>query len=257
MYDLLRDSTAGQLLRWSSKGHLCQHAEDSPSFVLSLALNAAKPGPGKTASEEDLEKSDDKASDAALSGSPNSPSPDLQHGKIVVGWYSEDDPENPANWSGGKKAWVTVLLLVYTVSVYIGSSLYTSSEGGVMQQFHVGATPAAVGLAVYVIGYGAGAMVFSPLSEIPAVGRLVTYTTSFFIFVILCVPAALVDNYAGLIVLRLLLGFFGSPCLATAGASLGDMFSPAVLPYLIVSWTGGAAFGPVRLLLHRDNRSLD
>lgn len=46
---------------------------------------------------------------------------------------------------------------------------------------------------------------------------------TFGIFVILCVPTALVNNFAGLLVLRFLQGFFGSPCLATGGASLQDL----------------------------------
>jgi DHA1 family multidrug resistance protein-like MFS transporter len=47
--------------------------------------------------------------------------------------------------------------------------------------------------------------------------------SSFIIFVILCVPTALVENFAGLVILRFLQGFFGSPCLASGGASMADM----------------------------------
>jgi hypothetical protein len=36
-------------------------------------------------------------------------------------------------------------------------------------------------------------------------------------------PVIQVENYAGLLVLRFLTGFFGSPCLANGGASVGDM----------------------------------
>ena len=70
---------------------------------------------------------------------------------------------------------------------------------------------------------GIGPLIFSPLSEIPAIGRNPPYLISFGIFVILCVPTALANNFGGLLVLRFLQGFFGSPVLATGGASLGDM----------------------------------
>lgn len=63
------------------------------------------------------------------------------------------------------------------------------------------------------------------MSEIPAFGRNLPYLTSFSLFVILAVPTALVDNYAGLLVLRFLTGFMGSPCLATGGATMQDMVS--------------------------------
>jgi len=70
---------------------------------------------------------------------------------------------------------------------------------------------------------GTGPLIFSPLSEIPVIGRNIPYLATFIIFVILCVPTALVDNFGGLLVLRFLQGFFGSPALATGGASMQDV----------------------------------
>jgi DHA1 family multidrug resistance protein-like MFS transporter len=60
----------------------------------------------------------------------------------------------------------------------------------------------------------------------------------------LIVPAALANNFAGLMVLRFLLGFFGSPCLATGGASLQDMYSFVKIPYAMSAWAVGATLGP-------------
>lgn len=72
---------------------------------------------------------------------------------------------------------------------------------------------------------------------------------TFVLFVILIIPAAVVDNFPGLIILRFLQGFFGSPCLATGGASLQDMFSLIKIPYVLTLWafaaTCGPALGPV------------
>jgi len=83
----------------------------------------------------------------------------------------------------------------------------------------------------------------------PAIGRNPPYLATFAIFVILLVPTALLDNMAGLVVLRFLAGFFGSPCLATGGASLQDMFSLIKLPYVLSLWalaaTCGPALGPI------------
>src|SRR5947207_13223654 len=68
-----------------------------------------------------------------------------------------------------------------------------------------------------------GPLIFSPLSEIPVIGRNIPYLVTFGIFVIVCVPTGLVDNFGGLLVLRFLQGFFGSPALATGGASMQDL----------------------------------
>lgn len=57
--------------------------------------------------------------------------------------------------------------------------------------------------------------IFSPLQEVPAVGRRPVYIATLFIFVVLQVPTALAPNIGSLLVLRFLAGFFCSPVLAT------------------------------------------
>jgi hypothetical protein len=47
------------------------------------------------------------------------------------------------------------------------------------------------------------------LCRIPILGRTSIYIVTFFIFVILLIPTALVQNIGGLLVLRFLLGWFG------------------------------------------------
>ena len=170
-------------------------------------------------------------------------------GVILVDWYTTDDQANPQNWSGKKKGWVVLQIYMYTLAVYIGSAIYTPSEPYVIEIFGVSPTAASLGLALYVLGYGTGPLLFSPLSEIPIIGRNPPYMATFGIFVILCVPTALVNNFAGLLVLRFLQGFFGSPCLATGGASIGDLYSLIKLPYFLTGWaafaTAGPALGPL------------
>ena len=70
---------------------------------------------------------------------------------------------------------------------------------------------------------GLGPLLWAPMSEIPTFGRNVPYVATFAIYLILAVPTALVDNVGGLLFLRFLQGFFGSPCLANGGATMQDM----------------------------------
>ena len=173
----------------------------------------------------------------------------LQDGTILVDFYDTDDPDNPQNWSLRKKFFVQFIICYYTLAVYIGSAIYSPSQTGVIEQFGVSLTASSLGLSLYVLAYGIGPMLWAPLSEIPIIGRNPPYVATLVIFVILIVPAAVVQNFAGLLVLRFLQGFFGSPCLATGGASLGDMYSLTKLPYALCLWalfaTGGPAIGPI------------
>lgn len=162
----------------------------------------------------------------------------------MVDWYATDDPDNPQNWTFGKKAIVLAQILIYTMGVYMGSAIYSPSIAGVMERFGVEIGAASLGLSMYVLAYGIGPLLFSPLSEIPIIGRNPPYIVSYAIFVILLVPTALVENFAGLIVLRFLQGFFGSPCLATGGATLQDVYSLVKLPYVLSLWAFAATCGP-------------
>ena len=165
-------------------------------------------------------------------------------GAILVDWYYSDDPENPQNWSNLRRAMVTLVICIYTFVVYMSSAIYTTSEQGVMERFGVSETKAALGLSLFVLGYGTGPLIFSPLSEIPSIGRNPVYVATMFMFVIISIPTALVGNYPGLMVLRFLQGFFGSPCLASGGASIGDMYSFLSLPLGMVAWVSAAYTGP-------------
>ncbi|KAM0741978.1 hypothetical protein ACQRIT_002155 [Beauveria bassiana] len=165
-------------------------------------------------------------------------------GTVLVDWYRTDDAANPHNWSNGKRNAIALLICLYTFVVYTTSAIYTTSSAGVMREFGVGALDASLGLSLYVLGYGVGPLLFSPLSEIPRIGRNPVYAVTMFLFVVLSIPTALVHSFAGLMVLRFLQGFFGSPCLASGGASLGDMYSLMAIPYAMMAWVSAAYCGP-------------
>jgi DHA1 family multidrug resistance protein-like MFS transporter len=197
----------------------------------------------KSVSRADLEQ---QFSLASIERGPSRPiEPEkLDDGTILVDWYATDDAANPQNFSFWKKATVLAQILLYTMGVYMGSAIYSPSIPGVMDRFGVEIGAASLGLSMYVLAYGIGPLLFSPLSEIPIIGRNPPYIISYAIFVILLVPTALVDNFAGLIVLRFLQGFFGSPCLATGGATLQDVYSLIKLPYVLSLWAFAATCGP-------------
>lgn len=87
-------------------------------------------------------------------------------------------------------------------------------------------------------------MLFAPLSEIPQVGRNPVYITTLLIFVLLQIPTALATNFGMLLAFRFLTGFFGSPVLATGGATIADIYSPSKRAYAISIWGISAVSGP-------------
>ena len=77
-------------------------------------------------------------------------------------------------------------------------------------------------------------MFFSPIFEVPLVGRKTPYIIPSAFLLVVSIGAAVVNNFAGFLVLRLMQGFFGSPGLATGGASLQDIYSPVKQPYALM-----------------------
>ena len=70
------------------------------------------------------------------------------------------------------------------------------------------------------------------------------YKRQFVIYFILSFPTAVVDNFAGLLVLRFLTGIFASPAFANAGASFSDVYSLIYVPYTLCWWVFAAWTGP-------------
>lgn len=83
--------------------------------------------------------------------------------------------QNPRNWSRGKKFFVTFEICLLTTSVYIGSAIYSAGIINVTEVFGVSRVAATLGLTLFVAGYGVGPMLWSPMSEVPQIGRLPVY----------------------------------------------------------------------------------
>lgn len=242
MASWIRDTPIGQIARYMTRNRVFLYPDEMPGFQLHQSVSNTESS--STSINTLILSSHDIEAAAYHQGEKETvPSPNL------VGWYDDKDPEDSKNWSGWRKAFITFQICIYTLAVYMGSAIYTPSETGIMEYFGVSQDVVALGLSLYVLAYGMGPLIFSPLSEIPVIGRNWPYIVTMTMFVVICVPTALVDNIGGLLVLRFLQGFFGSPALATGAASLADIFPMIYLPYALCLWamadTSGPSLGPV------------
>ena len=92
-------------------------------------------------------------------------------------------------------------------------------------------------------------MLWSPLSEIPSIGRNGIYFWTFLAFTLLQLPCGYAVNMPMFLVFRFLAGFIGSPALVTGGATIADMYDPARAAYGFCIWGSfgicGPVFGPI------------
>jgi DHA1 family multidrug resistance protein-like MFS transporter len=279
MLDILRESTAGEILNRVSGGRILPYPDQRPTFVVPerylatfspasastpitrvasaatladrhSAVSGATAAAIHAKAAVDVEKADVPQSDSTLEAGPQPTETALEQlpdtkGFTLVDWYGDDDPENPRNWSFPKRCFVLAQIVLLTFSVYIGSAIYTASTPYVVEKFHVSEVTATLGLSLFVEGYAIGPMILSPLQEIPSFGRNPVYIITLIIFALLQIPTALSTTIGGLLALRFIVGFVGSPALATGGASIGDIFPPAAVPFAVGLWAMGAVAGPV------------
>lgn len=136
------------------------------------------------------------------------------------------------------------LSLMIVDLVYVGSSIVTPANTIMTEMYGVSTQVVSLSLSMYVLGYGIGPLFFSPISEMPRTGRNLPYMTSFFLFLMVTIPAATTNSFPAFIVCRFLQGLMGAPVLATGGASATDLYGFHKVPYAMAAWSAGAFAGP-------------
>ncbi|KAM0756248.1 cycloheximide resistance protein [Meredithblackwellia eburnea MCA 4105] len=247
MSALFRETAAGQFVRLISRGTLLKYPEEEPNFVVPEKFTVGyktPPDDTQTLVSSDLEAGSKEGKAQATSAAPE-PKPDHS----IVGWYGDDDPDNPQNWSSLKKGITTAIICLLTFSVYVGSSLITSGFPSLIEEFGIGLEETTVTLSIYVFSYGFGALIFSPLSEIPAFGRNPFYWGPMILMCAFQAGAATTPTFAGLVLLRAITAFCGAPVLSTGGGTLADIYQPVQLPVMFSIWVlpafSAPAIGPV------------
>lgn len=164
--------------------------------------------------------------------------------QTILNWNGPNDAENPYNWPLYQKAFFILEIAALTTIVYMGAAIYTPGIDQIMDEFNISQTVATLPLSLFVIGYGIGPLMFSPMSENPVIGRTSVYILTLFIFSVLQIPIALARDIYSLSILRFISGIFASPCLATGPASIGDIVSLPYIPTGLSLWSISVMCGP-------------
>ncbi|KAJ6114686.1 hypothetical protein N7486_000464 [Penicillium sp. IBT 16267x] len=254
--ETLRDTAFGKLVRLATRFKYMQYPEEKDPCVWTEYLKTEmKDEVEFSTTETDHENNEDLEgygiytviSQASTRSTRMSSAATIRgaNQSIVISWRGADDSENPQNWSTKKKCFVSSLVWFLTFSIYLGSAIYTPGIPGVGEQFGVSKVAGTLGLTLFVLGYGIGPMLWSPLSEIPMIGRSPTYVLTLFVFVFFNFGVIYAKNFGMLLAFRFLTGFVGSPALATGAASMGDIWSPMIRDYMIAVWGMFAVAAPV------------
>ena len=164
-------------------------------------------------------------------------------------WRTPSTNDGDRNWSLFKKEFVTFSISLLAFSIYIGSAIaiYTMSEIGIVKEFKVKVSQvkATLDLTLYILAYGIGPMLLTPLQEMALYGRNPVCIISLAIFVIFNLPIVVPHNFSVILAFRFFTRFTGGPALVTRGASMANIFPGSKLSYIISICALDAVGGPI------------
>ncbi|ORX95472.1 major facilitator superfamily domain-containing protein [Clohesyomyces aquaticus] len=166
----------------------------------------------------------------------------------IVSWTGDSDPDNPMNWSGGKKALNLGVIILTCFASPFASSVFAPALSDMMTEFkETDQYLAGFVISIYVLGYAIGPLVVAPLSE--QFGRAICYHVCILIFFTFTMACAFAKNLRSLAVLRFLSGCGGSVVFALAPSSVTDMVRPprrgAFVALIGMGYNLGPAISPM------------
>lgn len=194
--------------------------------------------------------------------------------EIIVWWSSEDDPDNPMNWSAIRRSVNIGIMALMTFTTYVteyiyicvlsnialmetndwcyarplASSMLSLGVDRVLSEYHNSNSDlAALVVSIYVLGFAFGPLIFAPLSEI--YGRRICYSVSNIFYLVFTITCAVATSIPMLIVVRFLAGSFGATALAIGGGTIADLIPVhkrgLALSFYVLGPVCGPAIGPV------------
>lgn len=162
---------------------------------------------------------------------------------FVVGYEGDDDPLDPHNWSFATRLKCTFILAAIGCVVGVASSIDSSAIPEAAREFGVSEVVASLGTGLFLIGFGAGALIAGPFSE--TVGRNPVYIGTLVLYMIFIMAAGLAPNLGAWLAFRFIAGVFGATPLVCAGGSLSDLWRPMERTWSFPIFANASFTGPL------------
>ncbi|KAL8841268.1 MAG: hypothetical protein Q9176_003361 [Flavoplaca citrina] len=167
--------------------------------------------------------------------------------RIIIS-FPRGDPENPYNWSKGRKIFVLSIGIVAVLNSTLGSSLPSGAVQYLAEYFEVKSQAQLVlPISLFLVGYVLGPVVFAPLSE--SYGRRWIMIITFVFFTIFTMACAVAPNWPSFLVFRLLCGITASSPIAVVGGLFADIYNDPItrgraMAFFMAATTCGPALAP-------------
>ncbi|CAG8980627.1 hypothetical protein HYALB_00012814 [Hymenoscyphus albidus] len=138
--------------------------------------------------------------------------------------FTNNDTEDPFNWSSARKAFITGLLCLMTLSIGLATTAYSSGIGSMVEDLGVSKELGQLGLFCFNIACAIAPLFLAPFCEL--VGRRVVYIGAYALFIIVFIGLALGRNIETILVMRVFQGLFGCVGTILVGGTFADIYRP-------------------------------
>ncbi|KAI9802076.1 MAG: hypothetical protein M1833_001997 [Piccolia ochrophora] len=229
-----------------SKNHRTagERPEQSSSFCHSRNGNIDQHASSQTVQGPDRPRAE---VDETSCSSP-APSSHSSERKFLVS-FAPGDPENPYNWSSGRKVFIVLVGIATVVNSTLGSALPSGATRYIAKYFHITSEEELVlPISIYLVGYIVGPILCGPLSE--TYGRKVVMLTTFGFFTAFTLGCALAPNWPALLIFRFLVGISASSPISVVGGLMADVYNDPVtrgraMALFMAATTFGPLIGPI------------
>ncbi|KPI35084.1 putative transporter [Cyphellophora attinorum] len=138
---------------------------------------------------------------------------------------------------------IAALTSLCTMTVTLASAIFATAIPSLIRIYGTTREIGLLGVALYVLGFAFGPLVWAALSEIK--GRYLPFIASMFLFIIFSVATGASNNIGLILFFRFLGGFFGAGPLTLSAPIYADMFTGRSLGIAMVSFAFVVFLGPV------------
>ncbi|ETS06862.1 MFS general substrate transporter [Trichoderma reesei RUT C-30] len=160
----------------------------------------------------------------------------------LVTWI-EHDPRNAREWSQGRKMITTAVMAILTLAAAFVSSTFSGCRIEIISELHTNNEVFSLGIALYVLGFALGPLLWAPLGEL--YGRQIIFFVTYGAFTAFNAGSAAAQNISSLVILRFFAGAFASSALTNPGGVITDMYDPTHRGLAMALFAAGPFMGPV------------
>ncbi|KAI9372092.1 major facilitator superfamily domain-containing protein [Aspergillus egyptiacus] len=161
-----------------------------------------------------------------------------------VSWSSSDDPENPKNWSPGRKWAATIAVSLFTFISPLASSIVAPALTDIASDLKMGSEfETQLPISIFVLAYAVGPFCLGPLSEI--FGRTYVLQCSNLFYVAWNLGCGFAQTKGQLFGFRFLSGIACSTPLAVGGGVLSDCWHAEQRGQAVGIYSLAPMLGPV------------